>query len=110
MRAEGPRIVICTSLPDDGGLTTLMVCDQGTYYVTVPRIEGAPRGAGDMLAALFLGRFLLWHDPVEALGLAVSGVHAGLAMSAAAGAKELQVVTAQDEIIAPGRLFEAEKL
>jgi pyridoxine kinase len=110
LRKEGPRLVVCTSLPGGGDLTILMLCDRGAYEVTVPRIDGAPRGAGDLLAALLLGRYLQSGDAIEALRLAVSGVHAGLALSAAAKADELQIVTAQDEIIAPGQIFDVSAL
>jgi pyridoxine kinase len=46
----------------------------------------------------------------EALSRAASGVFGILAKTVEAGAREIQLVAAQDEIVNPSRLFEAEAL
>ncbi len=128
MRPAGPRIVLCTSLTtagddgkgegeggsdgdgDSGTIATLVACDDGVFRIATPRLANAPRGAGDMLAAIFLGRYLLDGDAAGAAGLAVSSVFAILAASVAAGSDEPLLVAAQDQVTAPGRLFEAERI
>ncbi len=112
VRAAGPGIVLCTSLAGtaatDAEVVALAVTDAGAFVVRVPRLTDAPHGAGDLLTALFLGRFLESRDLAAALSLAVSAVHGVIAASLAAGADELVLVAAQDEIVAPSRLFPAE--
>ena len=112
VRAAGPGIVLCTSLAGtaatDAEVVALAVTDAGAFVVRVPRLTDAPHGAGDLLTALFLGRFLESRDLAAALSLAVSAVHGVIAASLAAGADELVLVAAQNEIVAPSRLFPAE--
>lgn len=104
------RIVVATGLPgpQPKTLTTLAVGAAGAWTVTTSAIEHPANGAGDLFAALFLGRYLLMRDIASALALATSSVHAIVSRSAAAGARELQVIEAQDELVEPRRLFEAE--
>jgi pyridoxine kinase len=104
------RIVVATGLPgrEPRTLTTLAVGDAGAWAVTTPAIDHPANGAGDLFAALFLGRYLSLRSIPEALALATSSSHAIVAHSAEAGARELQIVAAQDQIVAPRRLFEPE--
>jgi pyridoxine kinase len=111
LRGSAPgRIVVATGLPGllPKTLTTLAVGPAGAWTVTTSAIEHPANGAGDLFAALFLGRYLLTRDVASALSLATSSVHAIVARSAAAGARELQVISAQDELAAPRLVFEAE--
>ncbi|HEX2112931.1 MAG TPA: pyridoxal kinase PdxY [Alphaproteobacteria bacterium] len=105
------RIVVATGLTlsdhDPGTLTTLAVRAGEAWSVSTPAIAHPANGAGDLFAALFLGRFLPQRKMVAALALATSSVHAIVARSAAAGARELQIIAAQDELVAPRQLFEA---
>ena len=61
-------------------------------------LVGPPHGAGDCFAALFLGHYLKSRSVEAALARAVSGIHAVLTASAAAGAAELRIVAAQDQL------------
>jgi pyridoxine kinase len=113
-RTSPDRLVVVTGLaPADrppGTLTTLAVNAAGAWAVTTPAIEHPANGAGDLFAALFLGRFLMQCDVATALSLATSAVHAVVAWSARAGARELQVIAAQDALIQPQRLFAPEQV
>ena len=104
------RVVVATGLAladrPQRTLTTVALGGAGAWAVTTPAIEHPANGAGDLFAALFLGRYLMQRDIAAALTLATSSVHAIVARSAAAGARELQIIAAQDELIAPQRLFE----
>jgi pyridoxine kinase len=70
----------------------------------------AAKGAGDVLAALFLGRYLDCGDAADALAGAVSSVYAVIEATAAAGARELLLVATQNEIAAPTRRFRPDRL
>jgi pyridoxine kinase len=112
LRGNTPgRIVVATGLTlmdrPAQTLTTLAV-GASVWAVTTPAIAHPANGAGDLFAALFLGRYLAKRDIGAALSLATSSVHAIVARSAAAGARELQVIAAQDELVSPRRQFEAE--
>jgi pyridoxine kinase len=112
LRGAGPgRIVVVTGLALSGSvppaLTTLAVGASGAWQVTTPLIAHPANGAGDLFAALFLGRYLMRGDLADALDRATSSVHAVIARSAAAGARELRLIAAQDELVAPRRLFGA---
>lgn len=111
-RTSSDRLVVVTGLaPADRPpftLTTLAVNAAGAWAVTTPAIEHPANGAGDLFAALFLGRFLMQRDVATALSLATSAVHAVVARSAEAGTRELQVIAAQDALIQPQCLFAPE--
>lgn len=109
--ASQGRIVVATGLAltdrPPRTLTTLAVSAAGAWTVTTSAIEHPANGTGDLFAALFLGRYLSTRGVATALSLATSSVHAIVAHSAAAGARELQVIAAQDELVAPRHLFDA---
>ena len=72
--------------------------------------ETPPNGAGDLTAALFLGPYLRTRDVKAALEGAAAGVFAVIAATHEAGTRELQLIAAQDEIVAPKRRFSAEQI
>ncbi len=107
LRRRGPGIVIATSAPAGSGETaTLAVEDGGAWAVTTPRLEGPMHGAGDLLAALFSGRYLSGRDLPGALSAAVSSAFG--VCRATGGAPDLALIEAQDEIVTPSRMFAAE--
>lgn len=109
LRARGCRTVVVTSLAvtdaEPGTIANLVVTGSGAWTVTTPKLALAAKGAGDALAALFLGRYLECGDAARALSEAVSSVFAVIEATAAAGARELLLVKAQNEIAAPTRQF-----
>jgi pyridoxine kinase len=109
LRVRGCRVVVVTSLAtgdgDAGTITNLVVTGSGAWTVTTPKLALAAKGAGDALAALFLGRYLDCGDAADALAGAVSSVYAVIEATAAAGARELLLVASQSEIAAPTRRF-----
>jgi pyridoxine kinase len=112
MRAEGPRLVIVTSLvtddtPDDC-LDLLVGADDGTWRVRTPRLDIAVNGAGDLIAALFLFHVLDAVAPPDALARAASSVWGVIAHTSASGARELALVAAQAQFLAPTRIFTPE--
>jgi pyridoxine kinase len=117
LRAQGPELVVCTSpiAPTDtlGTLdtaATLAVNGEGAWLVETPALSAAPHGAGDLFAALFLGRYLEGGDVAAALAHAVSASFGVLRASVSQERDELALIAAQDEIVAPSRRFEVTKL
>jgi pyridoxine kinase len=67
-------------------------------------------GAGDAIAALFFAHYLRNGNVGEALSLSASSVFGVLAKTAGLGAREIQLIGAQEEIVKPTRVFNAEML
>jgi pyridoxine kinase len=111
LRARGCGMVVVTSLTtadqDAETITNLVIAAEGAWAVTTPRLALRAKGAGDALAALFLGRYLDCGDAATALSGAVSSVFAVVEATVAADAGELLLVPAQNEIAAPTRSFPA---
>ncbi len=113
---RGPRLALITSLrradaPDDQ-IETIAVTTEKAWRVATPLIgfEVMPNGTGDMVAALFTAHWLESGDVAQALGHVASAVYAVLEATREMGERELQVVAAQDRLVAPSRRFAAEKL
>ena len=111
LRAAGPSIVVCTSIPGAAdAIVNLVATNDGAWTVTTPRIDAPAHGAGDVLAALFLAHTLAGAAPPDALSRAVSGVFAVLAATALKGGLDLALVGALDTLAAPPEVFAAEPL
>lgn len=114
IHARGPAIVLVTSLhtgdtPAD--CIELVASDAtGKFRLRTPRLPISPNGAGDAVAALFFAHCLRTGSAAEALRLAGSAVFGLLARTAAAGAREILLIDAQEEIVAPSRMFEPERV
>lgn len=113
MAPGGRGIVLVTSLvlPETPpGSLDLLAADRGGWWrLRVPLLPIAPNGAGDAIAALFL--FHVLHKPVpEALALAGSAVAGVLRRTAEAGAAELLLVAAQNELVMPSVIYRPESL
>lgn len=111
LQARGPRCVLLTSLdlPDMPADTIGMLAAEGGRFwrVTTPLLPIAVNGAGDAIAALFLFHRLRGGDAGLALARAASSVFGVLRATADAGAREILTVAAQEEFVAPSRLFDA---
>ena len=110
----GPRAVLVTSLhtdetPDDS-IDMLASGASGCFVLRTPRLPLTVNGAGDAIAALFFAHYLRDGNVGEALSLSASSIFGVLARTAAENAREIQLVSAQEEIVKPTRVFEAEML
>jgi len=92
----GPATMLVTSLTgkDPQTLVNLLTDGKGAWQTQIARRKGAPRGVGDLSAALFLGNLLNGSEPYEALGRATAGVEA--ALDASKGADELRLATSTE--------------
>ncbi|MBI3113906.1 MAG: pyridoxal kinase PdxY [Rhodospirillales bacterium] len=119
---RGPWLVVATSIAADGAaaagaearISTLAVTAAGAWRVTTPKLATRAKGAGDVLAALFLGRYLEAGDAGAALEQAVSSVFGLIAaMGNTLGgeqARDLPLVASRVEITDPATRFLAEPL
>jgi pyridoxine kinase len=114
LHAIGPRVILVTSLHlDDTPANAIDVAasESGTIWrVRTPRLEIAPNGAGDCIAALFFVHWLATRSAKAALERAVASLFGVLSRTAAAGSRELLLIAAQDEFVTPTRAFQAEPL
>jgi pyridoxine kinase len=114
VHALGPCTVLVTSARSDEtpvDAVDLVVSDAaGCFRVRTPRLTTGVHGAGDAIAALFFGPYLRANAAAEALSRAASSIFGILKRTAEAGAREMLLIEAQDEIVRPARLFVAEKL
>jgi len=113
---QGPRLALITSLrradaPPDG-IEMVAVTREAAWRVATPMIGFpiAPNGTGDAVAALFTAHWISGDEIADALGKAASSIFAVLEATRAMGERELQLVAAQDRLVAPPRAFKAETL
>jgi pyridoxine kinase len=83
---------------------------EGAWRVETPRLDPTFGGSGDLTAATFLAQWLRFDDPASALGETAAIVYAVLKATADSGQRELQLVAAQDELVAPSERFEVTRL
>lgn len=110
--SRGARVVVVTSLltpnMDSDTIANLAVTKDGAWLVTTPRLPLTAKGAGDALAALFLGFYLEHGNAGDALSRAVSSIFAVVKTST--HASELRLIEEQDAIAEPPRRFLARKV
>jgi pyridoxine kinase len=111
---RGPKVVLATSLrledtPEDA--LDLAVADaSGAWRLRTPLLPISVNGAGDLMSALFLAHWLATRSAPQALASAAASVYGVIAATVAAGTRELALIAAQAEIVAPSRRFTPEPL
>jgi pyridoxine kinase len=114
LKAIGPRTVLVTGLErGDAPAETsemLVVEDDKAWLVATPLLPIAVNGAGDAVAALFLGHYLLTRSAEQALAAAAAAIFSILEATRQAGCRELQLVAAQDAFVAPPRRFSTQRV
>ena len=89
----------------------MIACEGDVLWrLQTPKLPIAVNGSGDLVAALFFFHWLRTGSAAEALASAGSAVYAVVAATAKAGARELEIVAAQDEIVSPSRRFVPERI
>lgn len=119
IRTRGVRAVVVTSLPcaadrerwDENGqqvVSNLVVAD-GAWLATTPRLERKAKGAGDLLAALFLSWQLSGAGWAAALGKATASVF-GILEATEPDALDMALIAAQEELVAPTNAVDATRI
>src|SRR3954463_10952422 len=114
LHAIGPKAIMVTSLHTDEtplDAIDLVASDtSGCFRLRTPKLPISVNGAGDAIAALFFAHYLRTGSAAEALSRATSATFGILRRTAAANAREILLVEAQDELVNPGMNFRAEPL
>ncbi|OYW35682.1 MAG: pyridoxal kinase [Azorhizobium sp. 12-66-6] len=112
LQKTGPGVVLVTSLHTQetpAQSIDLLACGpEGRFLVRTPRLDVAPNGAGDAIAALFYFHWKRSGSVAVALGAAASSIYGLLRRTDQAGARELLLVEAQEEFVRPSRVFTPE--
>jgi pyridoxine kinase len=114
LHARGPRAILVTSLhvggtPDDA-VDLVASGAEGRFRVRTPKLPISVNGAGDAIAALFFAHYLRNGSLAGALGKAASSVFGVLKRTAERGSREILLVEAQEEIVAPTIVFEPQMI
>jgi pyridoxine kinase len=112
VRATGPKVVVCTSLETggEGELGILADSAEASWLCRTPKLPVTLNGTGDAFTALFLGGWLATGSLDQTLERAVAAMYALVEATHRAGSRELELVAAQDELVAPARSFPAQRL
>jgi pyridoxine kinase len=114
VRDRGPDVVLVTSVVHDRAepdtVDMVAVSPAGAWSVTTPLLARPFQGAGDLTAATFLAKLLQLEEVERALAETADVVHAVLTTTLQSGHQELQLVMAQDAMIAPSTHVEATRL
>jgi pyridoxine kinase len=109
VHACGPRAVLVTSVQSNetpGDALDIVASDaSGRHLVRTPRLATPANGAGDLIAALFFFHYLGSGSAAQALAGATSSVFSLLRRTRHAGADEMALIAAQDELVAPSEIF-----
>jgi pyridoxine kinase len=110
----GPEVVLVTSLhtretPADA-IDLLAADEDGFWRVRTPKLSVAVNGAGDAIAALFFVHYARTHSAASALAEAAASVYGLLRRTADARSREILLVEAQEEFVAPTTRFPVEEV
>ena len=101
-RSLGRREVLVTSVPfGNDEIGSLIVTRDDAVATVTPKLDAVPHGTGDLMSALYLGGRIAGSPPLAALESAASATHAAILASIAAGADELVLIPAQDQLHEP---------
>nr|MBS1899665.1 pyridoxal kinase PdxY [Actinomycetota bacterium] len=113
-RAMGPNTVLVTSVerPDreEGTIEMLAVDAKGAWLVATPHLPMKANGSGDVTAALFTAHYVETKDAKTALERTVSSVYELLRLTLESGARELQLIRAQEFYANPPLQFAARQV
>lgn len=114
LRARGPHTVLVTSVVGQdmapGVMRMVAVGPDGAHVVETPILDRAFVGSGDITTAIFLAHWLRTQDQGVALSMTASVVYSILEVTTLSGQPELQLVAAQEHIVAPKHSFEATRV
>ncbi|WP_342373559.1 pyridoxal kinase PdxY [Propioniciclava soli] len=114
LRAAGPDVVLVTSVVVDGAdpdtVMMVAVTDAGAWSVTTPLLGRTFTGSGDLTAAMFLAALLETGSPEQAVGRTADIVYSVLERTTDLDQRELALVAAQEDLVAPRFGFEVSRL
>lgn len=93
--------VLASSIRTATGLGNLYSAPGGDWFCETPRLPRAPKGAGDLLSALFTARRVRGEAPAVALEAATGAVYDVIVRSLAAESEDLALPAAQELLAEP---------
>lgn len=102
--------VLASSLPTANGVGVLYAAPGGDWFCETARLPHAPKGAGDLLSALFVARRVLGQPPAPALEASVGAVYDVIVRSLALASDDLALPAAQDVLEDPKTWPQAKSL
>lgn len=100
-RSLGKTVIVTSAPSPPDKMAALYSASTGSWLAEAPRLPDAPKGAGDLFTALYVGRRTLGQSVVVALEAAAGAVHDVIARSLLDGGGHLAVVAAQDKLEHP---------
>jgi pyridoxine kinase len=113
VRQRGPGLVVVTSLELPGAVDEIAVLADtgvGSWLVRTPKLPLTMSGTGDVTTALVLGNRLASDDIPQVLQRSVSAMYELVRLTHEQGAREIELVAAQEAYACPPRLFEVERV
>jgi pyridoxine kinase len=110
----GPKTILVTSVHTDdtpGDRIDMIASENGAKFrLRTPLLDISVNGAGDAIAALFFFHWLNSGSIAEALARAGSSIHGLLKRTSQAGSREILLIAAQKEFVAPSERFSPERI
>ena len=108
----GPPVTLVTSAhaTTPGFIGNLLVTAREAVLAQHRAVADAPRGTGDLVAALFLGRLLVGQGEAEALRAATAAVFEVVARAVKRGADELMLETDAQSLVHPMAMVQTRRL
>lgn len=114
LHAFGIGALLVTSVETDetpdGVIEMVASGPDGRSRLRTPRLPATFSGAGDAIAALFFAHLLRGRSCGEAMAQAGSSLFGVLKRTAERGAREMLLVQAQEEFVAPSQVFAAGRI
>ena len=92
---------LCTSIRTALGMGNLYAAPSGDWFCETARLPRAPKGTGDLLTALFVGRRVRGEAPAVALEAATGALYDVIVRSLAAESEDLLLPGAQEVLAEP---------
>lgn len=102
--------MLCSSIRTAIGLGNLYAAPGGDWFCETPRMPRAPKGAGDLVTALFVARRLRGEAPAVSLEGATGAVYDVIVRSLAAESEDLLLPAAQSVLEEPVTWPQAQRL
>ena len=110
----GPKVILVTSVAtaETPPNTIELAASEGgaVHLVRTPKLAREFNGAGDMMAGLFLFHYLRGRDAARALASVAASVFGILKRTLETGERELVLIEAQGELVAPSTRFPVERI
>jgi pyridoxine kinase len=122
LHAKGPQVILVTSFREGisplgsfspGDHIDMLVSNKKELYrIRTPELPFTTvmAGSGDLTAAVFLSRYLETRDIKQTLELTTASVYGIMEATFKTKSRELLMIQAQEELVAPSSLFEAVRL